>query len=143
MKRARLLLYHSFVLTRFCLKSAIFLEQFSQWEKFFFSRRIIILRENRRRLARDATQTQSRTDTTATNRHQPPPPPPTAPQVECDIVFWRVFFLSGSNLVSRIPPRRLEISPHTFLEDLAEDWGYWLEVVSKVTGNRKCPKNRE
>ena len=42
--------------------------------------------------------------------------------------------------MSRTPPRRLEISTETLLEDLAKGWGYWLVVVPKVTGNRKCPK---
>ena len=50
------------------------------------------------------------------------------------------FFLSGSNLVSRTPPRRLEISTKTLLKYLAKGLGYCIGGVSKVTGNRKCPK---
>ena len=53
------------------------------------------------------------------------------------------FFLSGSNLSSRTPPRRLEISTQTLLNDIAKGWDYFIGGVSKVTGNRKCPKTNQ
>ena len=45
--------------------------------------------------------------------------------------------------MNRTPTRRLEISTQTLLQDIAKSWGYCIGVVSMVTANRKCSKNRK
>ena len=52
----------------------------------------------------------------------------------------RRFFLKVSDFGNRTPPRRLEISTQTLLENIAKVRGYCLGEVSKVSANGNFSK---